>query len=233
MATLFLDTSSQTLYLGIDACSREYPLTEGLCEELPACVRSVCADAGKEVADIRSIVYCNGPGSYTGLRTGLSFCKGLALAKDMPMYGVSLFLSRAYLYAHESGLQEEKKFCFYISANSAECFACEMLLSPKAGAFLTQPEEIRVVPKAECLETDEVSASPKKISLDVPDFSWNPVTALQRFYAEVLSVSEFSGSTDFGQHLVRWSACEIPPAPLYGKGVQAKTLKERGIILQN
>ncbi len=47
--------------------------------------------AGVEPAHLAGIAVAIGPGSYTGLRIGLGLAKGLALAQDRPLCGVSTF----------------------------------------------------------------------------------------------------------------------------------------------
>lgn len=49
---------------------------------------------------IKAIAVTNGPGSFTGLRIGAATAKGLALALDVPVIGVSTIETMAYNYNH-------------------------------------------------------------------------------------------------------------------------------------
>lgn len=44
---------------------------------------------GIHVNDVQALIADVGPGSYTGLRTGISFVNGLAFARNIPVYGFS------------------------------------------------------------------------------------------------------------------------------------------------
>ena len=44
--------------------------------------------AGLDIARLHGVAVAIGPGSYTGLRIGLGFAKGLALAQNLPLVGV-------------------------------------------------------------------------------------------------------------------------------------------------
>ncbi len=51
---------------------------------------------GVEPGNLRGIVVCVGPGSFTGLRVGIAVAKGMAVALEIPIVGVSLFDVAAY-----------------------------------------------------------------------------------------------------------------------------------------
>jgi tRNA threonylcarbamoyladenosine biosynthesis protein TsaB len=57
-------------------------------ERLAPLVREVMQEAGLAFARLDRIGVTVGPGSFTGLRVGLAFAKGLGLALDRPVTGV-------------------------------------------------------------------------------------------------------------------------------------------------
>lgn len=54
-------------------------------ERLLAAIDHVLADAGWTPRDLQGLAVAVGPGSFTGLRVGISTVKGLALALDLPV----------------------------------------------------------------------------------------------------------------------------------------------------
>jgi len=57
-------------------------------ERLLGAIDSVIADAGWSPRDLQGLAVAVGPGSFTGLRVGISTVKGLALALDVPVTAV-------------------------------------------------------------------------------------------------------------------------------------------------
>lgn len=57
-------------------------------EVLNVFIDAVMRDAGRELRDLSGVAVGIGPGSYTGLRIGLSAAKGLCFALDIPIFGL-------------------------------------------------------------------------------------------------------------------------------------------------
>ncbi len=57
--------------------------------ELTPSIQQLLQQTGATMADLSGIAVAIGPGSYTGLRVGLAVAKGLALANQTPLLGVS------------------------------------------------------------------------------------------------------------------------------------------------
>ena len=62
-------------------------------KSLPFIVENVLNKAQSSFNDIDGIAISIGPGSFTGLRVGLSYVKGLSLALDIPIIPISTFES--------------------------------------------------------------------------------------------------------------------------------------------
>ncbi len=64
------------------------PMSRGHQERIASMTREVMAEAGLAFSELDRIGVTVGPGSFTGLRVGLAFAKGLALALDCPCVGI-------------------------------------------------------------------------------------------------------------------------------------------------
>lgn len=67
-------------------------------------VDGMLSAAGLRVRDMGLLAAANGPGSFTGLRIGVSALKGLAWALEKPCCGVSTLAAMARNLAHMEGL---------------------------------------------------------------------------------------------------------------------------------
>jgi tRNA threonylcarbamoyladenosine biosynthesis protein TsaB len=75
---------------------RSEAMTRGHQERIGVLAREAGAEAGVAFADLARIGVTVGPGSFTGLRVGLAFAKGLATALSIPCVGVNTLESLAY-----------------------------------------------------------------------------------------------------------------------------------------
>ena len=67
-------------------------------ETLMPMVESLLASAKLSISDIDTFAVAEGPGSFTGIRIGISAIKGMAQPFKKPCVGVSTLLSMAYNY---------------------------------------------------------------------------------------------------------------------------------------
>jgi tRNA threonylcarbamoyladenosine biosynthesis protein TsaB len=81
-------------------------------------LQSLLESAGLSLQDINGLAFSIGPGSFTGLRIGLSTIKGLAYGSGVPVVGVSTLLAQAARVTHYDGL-----ICTLLDARKNEVYA--------------------------------------------------------------------------------------------------------------
>lgn len=94
MLILSMDTSGDICSVGVSDGPRElttfaFRHDRHLSERLPGIVEFVLRDRGITLADIEAFATGLGPGSFTGVRVGVTFTKTLAYASRRPLIGVS------------------------------------------------------------------------------------------------------------------------------------------------
>lgn len=94
---LAIDTAAPRLQLALLIGERADTLVEdmaqGQAERILPAIGELLARNGLAYADLRRIAVTTGPGSFTGLRIGLSAARGLGLALDIPVLGVPSLLA--------------------------------------------------------------------------------------------------------------------------------------------
>ncbi len=143
MKILGLDTATSCGSIGIiddDEVIAEYALhrEETLSTRLLPAIQALLAEARLTLAEIDGLAISLGPGSFTGLRVGLSAVKGLALAADIPVAGVPTLDALAYNLPFTPF-----QICPLIDARKGEIYAA--LYKNGAGGRVEQVTPYRVL----------------------------------------------------------------------------------------
>src|SRR6056297_505547 len=81
-------------------------------EKLSGFIDTVMRESEVEYSQLNGIAVNIGPGSFTGLRIGLSTAKGLAFPHDIPILPIS-----AFTILQESAISQESKFLLFIRSH--------------------------------------------------------------------------------------------------------------------
>ena len=90
---LYVDTSRKGISMALsspDASAYEEivdPAAKG--ETLSANLDTLLQRAGATLDDVKRVMVTVGPGSFSGLRTGVAFCQGLCFSGKRNLYGVT------------------------------------------------------------------------------------------------------------------------------------------------
>jgi tRNA threonylcarbamoyladenosine biosynthesis protein TsaB len=142
---LGLDTGTTSAHLGVVSEGRvlasvAHPAkSHGV--DLPELVEAVMGQAGLKFKDLTGIAVGIGPGSFTGLRVGVSYVKGLALAVKTKVAGVPS-LDAIALCAAEARRDSSVTICPVIDARKGEVYTS---LYHVAADALERREDDRVV----------------------------------------------------------------------------------------
>jgi len=93
-----------------------------------------------EPGSIEAIIVAKGPGSFNGLRVGISTAKGLASASNIPLLGINTLEAEAYPFAftglplrpiHKAGRQEIATALYRKKDNEWQCLEAQNLTTVK------------------------------------------------------------------------------------------------------
>src|SRR3977135_1999574 len=156
MLILAIDTALDACAAGVldtDAgkmIAREsLPIKRGHAEALMPLIERVIKESGIGFAGLDRIAVTTGPGSFTGLRVGLSAARGIALAADKPVVGVTTLTAYAAPIVNEGGEHP------VISALDARHDHVYLQVVAGNGSSLLWP---RVAPIAEALQAARFGA---------------------------------------------------------------------------
>lgn len=125
---LHIETSGETCSVALSSdglCLTEEIDTHGRAHAavLPGFVREVLSFADSHALPLDAVAISSGPGSYTGLRIGLSMAKGLCYARDLKLLAVPTLqlLCTPVLLQHDP-LPDDALLCPMIDARRMEVY---------------------------------------------------------------------------------------------------------------
>jgi tRNA threonylcarbamoyladenosine biosynthesis protein TsaB len=125
------------------------PMKRGHAEALMPLIARVMRQSGIGFADLHRIAVTTGPGSFTGLRVGLSAARGLALAASKPVVGLTT------LTAYAAPVVSENAGAPIVCAIDARHDHVYFQVVAGDGAMLVKP---RVAPIAEAIQASQLGA---------------------------------------------------------------------------
>ena len=138
MLVLSLDSASPGPALAVADEAGRGPVTAlpaAAAEAIPNAVAAALAGAGLTVADLDRVAVLSGPGSFTGLRAGMAFARGLARARGIPLVLVPTFR------AASSALPEPADVLFVLDAGRGEVHAARRSAGRLAEEPVPRPRE--------------------------------------------------------------------------------------------
>jgi tRNA threonylcarbamoyladenosine biosynthesis protein TsaB len=87
-------------------------------------IEEVMAAAGKKLGELDAVAVSCGPGSYTGLRIGVSTAKGLCFALDKPLIAVNTLaaMAKGFIDQQRGNVDDGLLLCPMIDARRMEVF---------------------------------------------------------------------------------------------------------------
>ncbi len=125
MYTLFIDTHNEIIKVvfykdGKVVLTKEVETKQNHSVTTMPILVSGCEEIGIEARDIKEILVCNGPGSFTGVRLGVTIAKTLAYTLKVPIKTISSLQMKAVCFSHEEVeiIEREKNGFFLGKFNS-------------------------------------------------------------------------------------------------------------------
>lgn len=197
MTLLALDTASAAcsvaLWQGELAARRHAVIGRGHAEALMPMVEEVLDEGGVRFDSLDAIAAAVGPGSFTGIRTGLAAARGLALALSIPGIGVSSLVAAAFAARAALGPEPGRTLLIALETKRADLYvqAFDDTLAPLFEPAALPPDEVvqRLGPEPLAVAGDaaprlrEALASRRPAPVFVSDVAIGDAAAIARIAA--------------------------------------------------
>ena len=93
-------------------------------EKLVSFIDLILNESNLKLEQIKTIAVSSGPGSFTGLRIGMSIAKGICYAKNIPIILVPTLDGMANEFCRKYNPTEQKKIAVLLNAKKNESYFC-------------------------------------------------------------------------------------------------------------
>jgi tRNA threonylcarbamoyladenosine biosynthesis protein TsaB len=176
---------------------------------LVAAVGELLAQAGTKLSLLHAIVAVNGPGSFTGVRVGLSAVKGLAEGARIPVLAVSRLEVLAAAAGLAAAALDAHRHEIYLRIEEAGGRGVELLAGADELALLAPPPRIALCDEAAVLLLASVWPATELVRVAPP----TAADAL-RLCAPRIASGEFADLALLDGHYLRKSDAEIFGEPV-------------------
>jgi tRNA threonylcarbamoyladenosine biosynthesis protein TsaB len=166
-------------------------------EKLIPMISDLLKNAEVELKDVDQIAVSMGPGSFTGLRIGLTVAKGLAVGKDIPIIPVPTFDALAFQLS--SILPNGTNFSIVNNANINEVYFAQ---------FKTIDSKYKVIAETKLVDKSELKLLTNKEELLFGNF---PFVEKDFSYASPNAISIAKWAYIFGKDLVTFEYDYLEP----------------------
>ena len=227
MLILAMDSSSAACSVALARgatllANRNEEMARGHAAALPPMIADILMSQGITARDLDAVAVSTGPGSFTGLRVAMAAAKGIALAIDRPLVGISCFDAVAR-HAIRSGEVESYDLLLVALASKREEIFVQardhlgteiipgQALTPNAfddqfGGLITQSGRVHVVGEA----ARRLAETPPRPGAErTGDFAIGPTRGPDAVEIAMLAIEELSARGDHAAGL------EKGLAPIY------------------
>jgi tRNA threonylcarbamoyl adenosine modification protein YeaZ len=181
--------------------NKSKPRLKKVSERLTLEIKILLDSIKKDYKNLSKIIVINGPGSFTGIRTGITAAKVLGLSLKLPVCGISLFELLCINYLKT---KPKKNLKFLIKLNKKNYFAQNVSKSGKESKIIL--ESFDANPQYKSKEVDLVfldNISEKSISRKVSEKE------------EIIAINDLFNKTY--RDLIDLSEKKYIPSPIYVK----------------
>lgn len=190
---LFVDTSRKGVYMALLEANAQKPMYTEIIDDLARGERAsfmlddLLKKSNANLSQVKRIMVTLGPGSFSGLRTGVAFCEGLCFSKRRSLYGVSTLLALSYFAKDDKAaviIRARNDYWYYYEKSSNKNFEqnSEMFLSTKDTVKrLTELHPTQLVADDNAIANKAISDLILQLNINVineksePLYMWEPL----------------------------------------------------------